>query len=185
MTQHSRPHPSIIKTKNERGLSPFIKKVSEKIERDSVHLFTNTASQRQEVARLRSKNIDYYLSKCRELLGGTNFKLLWAFKDYLRSEDQSPWSVYTATYRVTQFALFLKGFGRDLANPTPQLVRLFLSTKGSRENIRRYGATLKKFYKFMIECYGEEYEKIYRPFKVPSFKIDDYPLCLVSKKSCY
>jgi len=63
--------------------------MSEKIERDSVHLFTNTTSQRQEVAGLRPKNIDYYLSKRRELLGETNFKLLWAFKDYLRSGGQS------------------------------------------------------------------------------------------------
>jgi len=151
-------------------LDPFINEVSTKSKRDFV------VTERQETVGLRLSNIELYLSNRRSVLGEVNFNLLWSFKDYLRSEGQSTWSVYTAVYRVTQLALFLKEFGKDLSSPTPQLIRLFLSTRGHRENIRRYSAAIKKFYKFMKECYDESYEKIYKSFKVPSFKIDNYPL---------
>lgn len=39
-------------------------------------LTTNIANQRQEIVRLRPRNIDYYLTKHRELLSEVNLKLV-------------------------------------------------------------------------------------------------------------
>ena len=115
-----------------------------------------------------------YLEKRRKVLGEINYQLLLGFIYTLRSEGQSPWSIYTALQRVAKFATFLKNYGRCLANPDPVHFTVFLSMQRSRENIRRHAAALKKFYKFMKEKVDKRYAEIYDSFKVPNFKVREY-----------
>jgi len=126
---------------------------------------------------IQEQNPDLYLLKRRGKLGEENFKVLWTFKDYLKSEGASIWHVYTTVFKSTKYALFLKEFGKTILSAEPMYIHWFLAQFKGRDTVRRYAAAIKKLYKFMMETAEvPKYEKLYKSFKMPSFRPEDYPL---------
>ena len=126
---------------------------------------------------IQEQNPDLYLLKRRGKLGEESFKVLWTFKDYLKSEGASIWHVYTTVFKSTKYALFLKEFGKTILSAEPMYIHWFLAQFKGRDTVRRYAAAIKKLYKFMMETAEvPKYEKLYKSFKMPSFRPEDYPL---------
>jgi len=128
----------------------------------------------RRVVGVSERTINALLNNVKEELGDTNYMLMYMFASELLSENQSLHSVYTALYRIRKFARFLKSFGRDLNNPEPMYIKMFLSTIPKEVTRHRTAAALKRFYRFMYENVDRRYEELYRSFKVSPPK--NYPV---------
>jgi len=159
-----------------QSLTPFKNKVKvyEKIERDLV--LSKEEYDKRRAIGISERNIYGFLEKAMTELGQTNYQLIWLFVKELQAEGQRPWSIYTALYRLRKFALFLKGYGRDLSSSEPFLIKLFLASLPNKVTQHRVAAVLKRFYRFMYENIDEKYKRIYESFKATPPKLRGYPI---------
>ena len=146
-----------------QSFAPFKNKVYEKIERDSV--LSREEYGRRRAVGISERNIYRFLEKAKTELGQMNYQLIWLFVKEPQAEGQRPWSIYTALYRLRKFALFLKGYGRDLSTPEPIHIKLFLASLPNKVTQHRVAAVLKRFYRFMYENIDQEYKRVYDSFK--------------------
>lgn len=110
----------------------------------------------------------------KELRTSVHRELLELFIYDIIAENHPSYDVYTKISRITRFLKWLKSREKDIRTCTRFDISRFLVTEVNPSNGHRIAADIKRFIRFLKEKIDENYEKLYRSFKVKKPK--DYPL---------